>query len=81
MQQLVVRIPQQQKIVFQQLARQENQSISTLVREALDRYLEIKMKPTQRANHLLDLAKIGQEIKGPKNLSSSYKKYLYKGKK
>ena len=81
MQQLVVRIPQQQKVVFEQLAHQENQSVSTLVREALDKYLEKKMKSTPNTNHLLDLAKIGQGTNGPKDLSSSYKQYLYKGKK
>lgn len=80
MQQLVVRIPQQQKVIFEQLAHQENQSVSTLVREALDKYLKVKMYSKQK-NILLELAKIGQGTKGPKNLSSSYKQYLYQGKK
>lgn len=76
MQQLVVRIPQQQKIVFEQLAQQQQQPVSTLVREALDKYLEVKMRDNSQ-NLLSKLAQIGQDTLGPKNLSSSYKNYLY----
>lgn len=80
MQQLVVRIPQQQKIIFEQLAQQKQQTVSVLVREALDSYLrKTAQYPTK--NFLLELSKVGQEINGPKNLSSFYKKHLYKNKK
>ncbi|MBU0578782.1 hypothetical protein KKE34_04305 [Patescibacteria group bacterium] len=34
--------------------------------------------PQQQKHILLDLAKIGRGTKGPKDLSSSYKQYLYK---
>lgn len=80
MQQLVVRIPQQQKAIFQQLAQQRQETVSTLIRKALDNYLK-KTTQSSSKNLLLELSKIGQDAQGPKNLSSSYKEYLYKGKK
>lgn len=77
MQQLVVRIPSQQKNIFEQIAQQKDESVSNLVREALDIYLRKQMK-SRSSNLLLELADIGKKIKGPKNLSNSYKKVLYK---
>lgn len=79
MQQIVVRVPEQQKITFEQIAQQSGQSVSVLVREALDQYLKKSTKKNS-GNLLLKLSQIGKDIDGPKNLSSSYKDYLYRGK-
>jgi hypothetical protein len=80
MQQLVVRVPQQQKVIFEQLAQQQQQTVSALVRYALDEYLEKNMTK-KSTNHLLELAKISQGTSGPEDLSSSYKLQLYRNNK
>ncbi len=75
--QLIVRIPEQQKLFLQIMAQQQDLPVSELVREAITNYLKRKQDKT---NVLLKLADIGEQKKStaPKNLSSKYKDHLYK---
>ncbi|MFH1561011.1 MAG: hypothetical protein ABID04_00310 [Patescibacteria group bacterium] len=79
--QLVVRIPEEQKLMLETLAYNSQSSISRVVRTALFDFIEKKTK-TDKENLFVELAKVGKGKKvsgAPKNLSANYKKYLYKG--
>lgn len=81
MQQLVIRIPEEQKLLLEALANKQNTNISALARDALKIYL-YKKTTTHSAsrNFLLELARVGKNTDStkPKNLSTQYKKLLYK---
>jgi predicted transcriptional regulator len=79
-QQLVVRLPADQKALFEELAKQEQTTLSKMVRKALEEFLTKKQKQYP-GESLMRLAEIGKKSKdpyGPENLSENYKKYLYK---
>lgn len=79
-QQLVVRLPAEQKALFEELADQEQTSLSKVIRKALDEFLT-KKQEKYPGESLLELAEIGKKSKDPhpgENLSENYKKYLYK---
>jgi len=76
--QLIVRIPEQQKLFLQNMANQQNLPVSKLVRDAIEGYLR---EQQDKENVLLKLADIGEQKtskNAPKNLSTKYKDYLYK---
>lgn len=82
MTQLVVRIPEEQKQMLTLLAQQGRQSVSDVVREAIDGHFLSKRKNVK--NELLALAEIGKRYKGKKystDLSTNYKRYLYGDKR
>lgn len=74
--QLVIRLPEKQKFLLENLAERMDISVSELTRQAINQFVNRK-KGAQ--NPLLKLAQIGQNLpgSGPKDLSSNYKKYLY----
>lgn len=76
--QLVIRLPQAHKLLLEQLAHQQEVSVSVVVRLALDSYLnQVYDKATLQSNLLLDLGHSTPTKKGPRNLASGYKKVLY----
>lgn len=77
-QQIVVRVPIQEKAYLENVAQKQNTTISEITRKALKKFIYPKNK---NKNHLLMLGEIGKSKptkKNPKNLSTTYKKYLYK---
>ena len=83
MTQLVVRIPEEQKQMLVLEAQRKGESVSEVARRALARYIEEKSGQGHR-DELLDLlaiARKGKHIKGPKDVSSHYKRYLYGDKR
>lgn len=83
MTQLVVRLPEEQKQILIQEAQRKGETVSVLVRRAIARYIEKKLS---RGNHdellaLLAIAEKGKHIKGPRDLSTNYKRYLYGDKR
>lgn len=82
MTQLVVRIPEEQKQLVVREAQRRGESLSAVVRRAIARYIEKK----GRGHHnelleLLAIAEKGKHLKGPKDLSTNYKRYLYGDKR
>ncbi len=83
MTQLVVRIPEEQKQALELEAQRTRETVSVVVRRAITRYVEEKRGRGNR-NELLALIAIaekGKHIKGPKDLSTNYKRYLYGDKR
>lgn len=79
-QQIVVRIPIQEKMYLENIAQKQNTTLSEITRQALKKFIYPK-NTTQ--NHLLMLGEIGHsqsDTKKPKSLSTTYKKHLYKKK-
>lgn len=83
MTQLVVRIPEEQKHVLAQVAQKKGESVSAVVRRAIARYVEEKMSRgnSEELLALLAIAEKGKHIKGPRDLSTNYKRYLYGDKR
>lgn len=78
---LIVRLPEEQKMLLKVLADNRNVSVAEITRQAIREYFVNKGK--KRENFLFRLAKIGEAKKpaaAPKDLSENYKDYLY-GKK
>lgn len=77
-QQIVVRIPAIEKAYLENAAQKQNTTISNLTRKAIKEFIYPK---NEDENHLLMLGEIGKSkpiSKKPKNLSTTYKKHLYK---
>ena len=75
--QLVVRIPEEQKLMLEIMAAGRQGSVAEITREAIDYYVK---KHREEKGLLARLAKIGEEkqsASGPRDLSDKYKKYLY----
>lgn len=83
MTQLVVRIPEEQKQVLAQEAQRRGETVSVVVRRAITRYVEKKRNRGNRNEllALLAIAEKGKHIKGPRDLSTNYKRYLYGDKR
>jgi hypothetical protein len=81
MTQMVLRLPNAQKAELQHQAELENTTLSDLVRSVLDNYLQASSKK-KTYTILSDLAKMAKNApkSGPKDLSTSYKEYLYGNK-
>lgn len=78
MQQIVVRIPPAQKAFLDQLAQKQDTTVSDLTRQALGEFIADHKQ--QSSNIFLELAQIGKRkknVNAPKDLSSTYKKYVY----
>lgn len=76
--QLVVRVPEEQKLMLEVIASNKQVSVGKITREAIKNYVAIETK--SQKNLFARLAKIGRSkkvIQAPKDLSVNYKKYLY----
>jgi len=76
MNQLIIRLPEEQKILLESLAVKQKTTISSLTRVAIENFLN--RKPS--SSLFSELAKVGKSAKvshPPKDLSTNYKKYLY----
>lgn len=77
--QLIIRLPEEEKMTLEVIANNRQLTISEVTRIAIRNYLTKEMK--SKDNLFLRLAKIGKTKKvnkAPKDLSFNYKKYLYK---
>ena len=77
---LVIRIPEEQKLLLEAIANNNNVSVSEITRRAIQNYINFGKKGKE--NLFFALAKISKSKKiknSPKDLSLKYKKYLYKG--
>lgn len=83
MTQLIVRIPEEQKQILEREAQRGGETVSVVVRRAITRYVEEKRGRGNRNELLafLAIAEKGKHIKGPKDLSTNYKRYLYGDKR
>lgn len=83
MTQLVVRIPEEQKQILELEAQRTRETVSVVVRRAITRYVEEKRGRGNRNEllALLAIAEKGKHIKGPRDLSTNYKRYLYGDKR
>lgn len=81
--QLVIRLPKHKKALLANLAQLKGESLSALVRQAINSYLA---KNKSKENNLMDLAAISEQkrnqskkpqAQAPKDLSTNYKRYLY----
>lgn len=83
MTQLVVRIPEEQKRLLDIEAQRQRETVSNLVRRAIAQYMEVRQNRSNRNDlmALLAIAEKGKHIKGPKDLSTNYKRYLYGDKR
>jgi len=83
MTQLVIRIPEDQKQMLALEAQRRGETVSQVVRRAIAHYVEKKRKRGNRDElaALLAIAEKGKHIKGPNDLSSNYKRYLYGDKR
>lgn len=83
MTQLIVRIPEEQKQILEREAQRGGETVSVVVRRAITRYVEEKRGRGNRNEllALLAIAEKGKYIKGPKDLSTNYKRYLYGDKR
>ena len=81
MTQMVLRLPATQKSQLQQQAELENTTLSDLVRNIISDHLQASSKK-KTYTILSDLAKMAKNApkSGPKDLSTSYKEYLYGNK-
>ena len=76
MNQLIVRLPEEQKALLESLATQRRTTVSSLARTAIKNFLSKKAS----SSLFTQLAKIGKRAKlnhPPQDLSVNYKKYLY----
>lgn len=76
--QLVVRVPEEQKLMLQIIASNKQVSMGEVTRLAIKDYVARETK--SKGDLFTRLAKIGKKKKvdAPKDLSQNYKKYLYK---
>jgi predicted transcriptional regulator len=83
MTQLVVRIPEEQKQALALEAQRKGETVSDVARRAIAQYTEEKRGRGNRNDlmALLAIAEKGRHIKGPKDLSTNYKRYLYGDKR
>lgn len=83
MTQLVVRVPEEQKQVLTLEAQRKRETVSHVVRRAIARYVEDARGGGNRNDlmALLAIAEKGKHIKGPNDLSTNYKRYLYGDKR
>lgn len=83
MTQLIVRIPEEQKKALELEAQRTKETVSVLVRRAIARYVDEKRGKGNRNEllALLAIAEKGKHIKGPRDLSTNYKRYLYGDKR
>ncbi len=78
MQQIVFRLPAQQKQLLQQRARKNKSSVSAELRQAVDKHLSQEQTDTENDKPLLlQLADMAVETGESESLSTSYKEYLY----
>lgn len=74
---LVVRIPEEQKLMLEIIANSKNVSMAQITRTAIRDYVA---KARSEKDLFIKLAAIGKSKKiasAPKNLSENYKNYLY----
>lgn len=81
---VIVRLPDETKEILVQKARKQKQSLAEIIRRAI--IVSIKDEPVQKsgAEVLLEWVKENKHYPSKfkdKNLSTTYKKYLYGGKK
>lgn len=83
MTQLIVRIPEEQKQMLVQEAQRKGETVSDVVRRAIARHVEAKRHRGNRNEllALLAIAEKGKHMKGPRDLSTNYKRYLYGDKR
>ena len=77
--QLVVRIPEKQKLMLELIASNKQVSVAEITRKAIKNYVAKEAK--NKKGLFIKLAKIGKSktiIRAPKDLSARYKDYLYK---
>ena len=75
---IVVRLPADQKQMLSLAAKKKRQSVSAVVRTALEEHFQQNIRKDK--NLFLELAKIGKSARvknAPRDLSKNYKKYLY----
>jgi len=76
MNQLVVRLPREQKIFLEFLAIKQKTTVSSLTRIAINDFLN-KKKSSSLFSRLAKIGKRAKTKQAPKDLSTNYKKYLY----
>lgn len=76
--QLVVRVPEEQKLMLQIIASNKQVSVGEITRLAIRDYVAKTAK--SKKDLFARLTKIGKKkkIDAPKDLSQNYKKYLYR---
>lgn len=76
--QLVVRIPEEQKLILEILANNNQVSIAEITRLAIKNYIARMTKDKKGLFiRLVEIGKSKKVVNAPKDLSENYKKYLY----